>query len=40
VQSVKQQIEEQQLFPDLDETYRMREAVVGLLLDGGYRPSP
>jgi oxygen-independent coproporphyrinogen-3 oxidase len=40
VESVKNRLREQQLFPSLGETYAMREAVVELLLDGGYHPSP
>lgn len=40
VESVKTRLREQHLFPSLGETYAMREAIVELLLDGGYHPSP
>jgi coproporphyrinogen III oxidase-like Fe-S oxidoreductase len=40
IKSVKARLDEQELFPGLVETYQMREAVVELLLDGGYHPSP
>ncbi|WNM31310.1 radical SAM protein [Streptomyces sp. Li-HN-5-11] len=40
VRSVKSRLDEQYLFPSVGETYAMREAVVELLLDAGYHPSP
>ncbi|MFF6994921.1 coproporphyrinogen-III oxidase family protein [Streptomyces sp. NPDC008313] len=40
VESVKSRLREQDLFPTLGDTYAMREAIVELLLDGGYHPSP
>ncbi|GLW49631.1 hypothetical protein Stsp02_52920 [Streptomyces sp. NBRC 14336] len=40
VESVRDRLREEHLFPGLDETYEMREAIVELLLDAGYHPSP
>ncbi|MCL7430088.1 coproporphyrinogen-III oxidase family protein [Streptomyces sp. YS415] len=40
VESVRDRLRAEHLFPGLDETYEMREAIVELLLDGGYHPSP
>ncbi|MGW0911397.1 coproporphyrinogen-III oxidase family protein [Streptomyces sp. NPDC002784] len=40
VESVRDRLREEHAFPGLDETYEMREAIVELLLDGGYHPSP
>ncbi|CCK26388.1 putative coproporphyrinogen III oxidase [Streptomyces davaonensis JCM 4913] len=40
VESVRDRLREEHAFPGLDETYEMREAIVELLLDAGYHPSP
>ncbi|MEU3292839.1 radical SAM protein [Streptomyces longwoodensis] len=40
VPSVKSRLDAQYAFPSVGETYAMREAVVELLLDAGYYPSP
>ncbi|MCX5588357.1 coproporphyrinogen-III oxidase family protein [Streptomyces erythrochromogenes] len=40
IDDVKARLHGQGLFPGLVETYRMREAIVELLLDGDYHPSP
>lgn len=40
VPKVRDRIVAEGLFPTLDETYAMRAAIVDVLLDAGYRPSP
>ncbi|MFE0676404.1 coproporphyrinogen-III oxidase family protein [Streptomyces sp. NPDC058867] len=40
VESVRDRLRSEHAFPGLDETYEMREAIVELLLDAGYHPSP
>ena len=40
VDKVRQRLHEQRLFPTLDSTYAMREAMVNVLLNANYEPSP
>lgn len=40
IQSVRERIEEQGLFPSLHETYAMREAILKIFMEFNYSPSP
>src|SRR5260370_41197841 len=40
IESVRNKLHRDGLFPDLLTTYRMRERMVGILLENDYRPSP
>ncbi|HDR7888518.1 radical SAM protein [Bacillus toyonensis] len=40
IPSVREKIEEQGLFPTLNKTYEMREAILKIFIEFGYHPSP